>query len=99
MVQLQNQLLVDRLVGETALGAFCLELLDAQRKMGCELGIAEDAEGGIQVAGGVVRRLSSASSIFWSTGSPSKAMLRATLLGIRLMRVRRCSSGGSLRQY
>src|SRR5712691_4713097 len=71
---------------------------DVARQVGRELGVAQDAKTGFDVAGRVSRRASSARSVASATGSPSKAMLSATFNGIRLRRRRACSCGGRVRQ-
>lgn len=63
-----------------------------------KFGTAQDAESGFDAAGGIGRHACSASSIARLTGSPSKAMLAATLRGIRCQRIRCFSTSGRLRQ-
>ncbi len=45
-VEVQDQVLAECLVAEVALGDLELEALNAEGKVGCQLGIAEDAERG-----------------------------------------------------
>ena len=71
---------------------------DVARQVRREIGVAQDAKTGFDVAGRLSRRASSARSVASATGSPSKAMLSATFNGIRLRRMRACSCGGRVRQ-
>ncbi len=71
---------------------------DVARQVRREIGVAQDAKTGFDVAGRVSRRASSVCSVASATGSPSKAMLSATFNGIRLRRMRACSWGGRVRQ-
>lgn len=98
LVQLEEKTLVEWTIVQRALANRVLRLFDAARKVRCKFSVAQDAERRVEVAGGCVRRLSSASSIASSTGSPSKAMLRATLRGRFASARRCCSAGDRLRQ-
>ena len=71
---------------------------DIARQVRREIGVAQDAKTGFDVAGRLSRRASSARSVASATGSPSKAMLSATFNGIRLRRMRACSCRGRVRQ-
>ena len=97
LVKLQDQVFAEGAVGESAVRDVGFEDQNAEGDAGRQLGIALNAERGFYETDGRLRRLRSASSIFWFTGSPSKAMLRATLRGIRARRMRRCSLAGRLR--
>ena len=63
LVQLEEKALIDQPVIKFALADGVLGLLDAPRQMRRELGVAQDAECGVDVAGCCFRRPSSASSI------------------------------------
>ena len=71
---------------------------DVARQVRREIGVAQDAKTGFDVAGRVSRRASSARSVVNATGSPSKTMLSATFSGIRLRRMRARSCAGRVRQ-
>ncbi|MBA2490147.1 MAG: hypothetical protein H0V34_00035 [Gammaproteobacteria bacterium] len=93
-----DQLIVERMSVEvTCFDAF-FQSLNSPRQMRREFSVAQDAERGFDVASGV-RWSCSAWSIAMFTGSPSNAMLSATLRGMRAQRRRRFSSGGSARQF
>ncbi len=97
-VKVKKEILVERADIELAGRNCTLQRLDARGQMRRELGVTEDAERGIQATGCRARRSSSRSSMRWSTGSPSNAMLRATFRGKLARRIRACSSGVRLRQ-
>jgi len=97
-VKLKKEFLVERAVIEFAGRDRSLQRLDARGQVRRQLGVTEDAERGIQVAGCRSRRSSSLSRMRWSTGSPANAMLRATFRGRLARRTRACSSGVRLRQ-
>jgi len=97
-VKRTDELIVDRMSVEvTGFDAF-FESLNAPRQMRRELSVAQDTERGLDVSGSVPWSCS-AWSIAMFTGSPSNAMLSATLSGMRTHRRRRFSSGGSARQF
>jgi hypothetical protein len=96
-MKLQDQVFAEGVVRESAVHDVGFEGQNAEGDAGRQLGMALNAERRFYETDGRVRRWSSASSIFWSTGFASNAMLRATLRGIRARRTRRCSLAGSLR--
>lgn len=63
LMQIEEKLLVDDAGIPRAFPYRVLYRFDAPRQMRRELGITQDAERGVEMAGGCVRRLSSASSI------------------------------------
>ena len=68
--------------------------VEIEERVDGQLCVTEDAATGLDEAGISVRRWSS-SSHAWFTGSPSKAMLAATLAGICAQACSRRFSGGS----
>ena len=97
LVKLQDQVFAEGAVGESAVRDVGFEDQNAEGDAGRQPDMALNAERRFYEADGRVRRLISASRIFWSTGSRSNAMVRATLRGIRARRTRRCSLAGILR--
>jgi glucokinase len=63
VVQVADEVFNGRALGVLPLGDGCLELLDAKGQVGGKLGIAQDAEAGVYIAGGVPRRSSASSSM------------------------------------
>lgn len=94
----EKQCVVERGWTELAVFDTFFQRENITRQMWREFVVAQDAEACFDVTSGVSRRACSLRSTASSTGSPSNAMLRATLRGRRERRMRRCSSLGRARQ-
>ena len=97
-MKLKEERVVERDLLELAIFDLLFQHENIARQMRRKLAVTQDAEACFDVVGAVSRRVSSARSISSSTGSPSKAMLSATLSGIRLRRMWVWCSGGRARQ-
>jgi len=85
LVKLQDQVFAEGTVGESAVRDVGFEGQNAEGDAGRQVDIALNAERRFYETDGRVRRLSSASTIFWSTGFPSNAMLRATFAAFQCL--------------
>lgn len=97
-VQIQQQPLIQRLLFVVTCEDGSLDNGDAICQQRRQLRVAQDALRGFNKAGGSIRA-SVARILSTGTGSPSKAMLRATSCGIDSHLRRSFSSGVRLRQW
>jgi hypothetical protein len=97
-MQIQQQPLIQRMLCIVTCQDGSLDNGDAVRQQRSQFRVAQDALRGFNKAGGSIRA-SVARILSTGTGSPSKAMLRATSCGIDSHLRRSFSSGVRLRQW